>query len=110
MLGRFYRLGSEPVHQVGVDFARLQDAGAICGDPNQIGRAPFVDRQERVEHRRHQNGAARMRFEQGAVFVRGRHMRLPESVFHHANGIAQGGTKPEPPAELAGKLPKQVFA
>ena len=59
--GRLRRLLREAVHQVRVKLALRQHAGAAGGEPQQVARAVLVDRQERVEHRGHQDRAARVR-------------------------------------------------
>ena len=44
VLRRLRRFGRQTVHQVRMDGARLQHAGAAGGEAHQVGGAPFVDR------------------------------------------------------------------
>ena len=61
MLARLGGLVGEPVDEVGVELPCRQDAGAAGGDPQQVGDARLVDRQEGVEHGGHQDRAAVVR-------------------------------------------------
>ncbi len=49
---------------------RTGDIGLMAGEPHQVGRTPLVDRQERLEHRRDEHRAARVRLGQTVELVR----------------------------------------
>ncbi len=67
---------------------RGQHARAAGGDPQQVGRALFINREERIEHRGDEQRAAFVRLGLGFVIARVRFVGNPLAVFHASDRAA----------------------
>jgi len=109
--GGLRRLVGKAVHQVGVQLARGELPRAGRGDAQQVGDAGAVHGEKGVEHRRHQDGAARVCLEH-RVHVRGVGLqRLPAArrLVHPPQRVAQRAVPARRLAVLLGQLSQQVL-
>ena len=112
VLRRVRRLVGEPVDQVGMQLPGGQDAGAVGRDPQQIGDAALVDRQEGVEDGGDEDRAAIVRLGQVRVVVRIGLARLPLAglLVDLADRVAERAALAGRLAELLRELAQEVLA
>src|SRR6185503_2355309 len=109
VIRRLRCLLAQPVHKIRMDRSAWQHSGSTGVDSDKISDPRIVNRYERIEYRRNEHGAPRVR-SQSLLQIGGVGFEpLPFFALHTSDGIAQSAPPARRVAELHGKTSKSRF-